>query len=454
MHLKVTTPILQHSIKFTVSQQFDRKDETFGGARVLSLDIPELYQCVHCGLCLDHCPTYRVLHIESESPRGRIHLVRAAAEGRIEPNERFADHLNLCLMCRACETACPSGVKYGRIAEAARELLGPPGSRLSRALMNFAFTHLLPYPRRLRVLARLLRLYQTSRAERLLRKCLPKGLQEMGAMLPAIPRRFFSPAAEVVPAVGKARARLGMVSGCVMRTLFPDVNEATLRVLRRNGCDVVIPKAQVCCGALNIHNGETMAAKEMARRNIDAFLDLQLAAVVVNAAGCGAAMKEYDYLLRDYPAYAAKAQTFSRLVKDAGEFLGDTGLVAPLSEVGLAVTYQDPCHLAHGQKIRAQPRALLKAIPGLRFAEMNGADRCCGSAGIYNLTHPEMSQELLREKMESIAQTGAQAVIAPNPGCMLQLRYGAQRYGPPVRVFHLMDLLDRAYGRTEYGAAK
>ncbi|TAJ90337.1 4Fe-4S dicluster domain-containing protein [bacterium] len=409
------------------------------------LDIPELYQCVHCGLCLNQCPTYRVLHIESESPRGRIHLVRAAAEGRIEPNERFGDHLYLCLMCRACESACPSGVKFGRIAEAAREILGPPGSPLARAVANFAFTQLLPFQARLRVLARLLRFYQQSGVGPLLEKLLPRRLRDMNAMLPPVPRRFFRPAAEVAPAVGKTRARVGMLSGCVMSVLFSEVNAATLRVLRLNGCDVVIPRAQVCCGALNVHNGETVTAKKMARQNIDAFLALDLDAVVVNAAGCGAAMKEYGHLLRDDQAYAHKAEAFGRSVKDASEFLAGLGLVAPTGRVDLTVTYQDPCHLAHGQKIRTQPRQILTAIPGLKFTEMNGSDRCCGSAGIYNLTHPEMSQELLKEKMAAIDQTSADAVIAPNPGCMLQLRYGARRYGPALSVFHLMELLDRAY---------
>jgi glycolate oxidase iron-sulfur subunit len=419
-----------------------------------TLDIPELYQCVHCGLCLDACPTYRSLHIESESPRGRIHLVRAAAEGRIDLNERFAGHLNLCLMCRACETACPSGVKYGRIAEAARAELGPPGSPLARAVANFAFTSLLPFPARLRTVARLLRFCQRSGLDRIVQKILPARLREMNEMLPAVPDRFFAPAAEVMPAIGERRARVGMLGGCVMSVLFSEINEATLRVLRLNGCEVVLPKSQVCCGALNIHNGETTAAKRMARQNIDAFLAAKLDAVIVNAAGCGAAMKEYGHLLRDDPAYAEKAAAFSRLVKDASEFLVALGPIAPRGRIELTVSYQDPCHLAHGQKVRSQPRELLKAIPGLKLIEMGGSDRCCGSAGIYNLTHPEMSQELLKEKMQSIAETGVAAVVAPNPGCMLQLRYGAQRYGPAVRVFHLMDLIELAYATDKNSSSR
>jgi glycolate oxidase iron-sulfur subunit len=240
-----------------------------------------------------------------------------------------------------------------------------------------------------------------------------------------------------------------MLNGCVMPLLFGDVNEATVRVLRRNGCEVIFPKNQICCGALNIHNGETVAAKIMARRNIDAFLDAGVDAVVVNAAGCGAAMKEYDYLLRDDPIYAAKAKRFSALVKDTGEFLAGLGLVGKLAPVELTVTYQDPCHLAHGQRVRNQPRSLLQAIPGLQLKEMEGSDRCCGSAGIYNITHPAMSQHLLKEKMQSVAATTAEAVVSPNPGCMLQLRYGSQQYGPDIKVYHLMDLLDLAYSKAE-----
>jgi glycolate oxidase iron-sulfur subunit len=420
-----------------------------GNAVTRQLSIPELDACVHCGLCLNHCPTYRVTSLEPESPRGRIHLVHAASQGRIEPNERFGEHIYLCLMCRACETACPAGVQYGRIAEAAREVLGPPGSPLSRAIQMFAFRRLLPSLRRLRWAASGLRLYQRSGLASLLRPLLPKRLREMEAMLPQVPDRFFSPEAEVLPAIGDRRARVGLLSGCVMSVLFPDVNEATVRVLRKNGCEVVIPPAQGCCGALNLHNGESVAAKSMARRNIDVFLESGVDAVIVNAAGCGATMKEYGHLLHDDPAYAEKAERFGRLTKDATEFLAELGVVPPAGRLELTVTYQDPCHLAHGQRVRTQPRSLLRSIPGLRLVEMDGSDRCCGSAGIYNITHPEMSQTVLSEKMQMVARTGAQAVVAPNPGCMLQLRFGGKKFGPDVPVYHLIDLLDKAYENSE-----
>jgi glycolate oxidase iron-sulfur subunit len=429
--------------------QLKQNQDQIDRPKMAALDLPELYQCVHCGLCLNQCPTYRALRLEPESPRGRIHLVRAAAEGRIELNQRFQDHLYLCLLCRACETACPSGVQYGRIAETAREIIGPPGSNLARTVLNFVFTQLLPYPRRLRLAAALLRFYQRSGLQRAIRPLLPERLRKMESMLPPISKHFFSPDANILPATGARRAKVAMLNGCVMPLLFSDVNEATVRVLRRNGCDVVFPPKQICCGALNVHNGESAAARMMARRNIDAFLDADVDAVVVNAAGCGAAMKEYDYLLRDDSIYAEKAKRFSLRVRDAAEFLGDLGLVGKLAPLKITVTYQDPCHLAHGQRVRSQPRNLLKAIPELQLKEMEGSDRCCGSAGIYNITHPGMSQDLLKEKMQSVTSTEADSVVAPNPGCMLQLRYGARQYGPEVKVYHLMELLDRAYAEAK-----
>lgn len=424
------------------------KPEDTVNARVSTLDLAELYKCVHCGLCLNQCPTYRVTRLETESPRGRIHLVKAAADGRIELNDRFKEHLQLCLLCRACESACPSGVQYGRIAETAREHIGPPGSPTTKAILKFVFTQILPDAGRLRFVFTLLRLYQRTGLQKLLRLFMPEKLRSMEAMLPAVPSEFFQPASNVLPAIGPRRARVAMLNGCVMPLMFGNVNAATARVLQRNGCDVIFPERQLCCGALNIHNGESVAAKAMARRNIDAFLEIPVDAIVVNAAGCGAAMKEYDFLLRDDKRYAEKAKRFTALVKDVGEFLAGLGMVGDLQPINLTVTYQDPCHLAHGQKIRRQPRELLRAIPGLKLVEMDGSDRCCGSAGIYNLTHAGMSQQLIKEKMSAVDAAHADAIVAPNPGCMLQLSYGAKHYGPDLAVYHLMDLLDRAYGET------
>ncbi len=421
-----------------------RKPSTAGDPQRAALGIPELDACVHCGFCLQACPTYRVTQLEPESPRGRIHLVAAASQGRVETNARFASHLYLCLMCRACETACPSGVQYGRIAEAARERLGPPGGPVARGLLRLVLRRLLPFPRRVRAAAALLRLAQRLGIIWLASRLLPRRLREMTALLPPVPGRAF-PSGRVYPAAGAPRGRVALLSGCVMSVMFPDVQEATVRLLQRNGYEVVTPAGQVCCGSLSAHNGETASARAMARRNIDAFLAAAPEAIIVTAAGCGATMKEYGHLLKDDAAYAERAAQVAALSRDATEFLAAIPAdPPPPTQAPLRLTYQDPCHLAHGQKVRAQPRALLRAL-GADLVEMEGADRCCGSAGIYNLTHPEMSQTLLAEKMEAIRRTGAEVVVAPNPGCVLQLRYGAARHGVPVRVVHLIDLLDDAY---------
>ncbi|HZD41762.1 MAG TPA: (Fe-S)-binding protein [Terriglobales bacterium] len=427
-------------------------EQTAGGSHSLerhktsALDIPELYRCVHCGLCLNHCPTYRTLRLEPDSPRGRIHLVQAAANGRIDLGRGLREHLDLCLLCRACETACPSGVQFGHIAEAARQQLGLPGSAVGRLILHLILTRVICHNGRMRAAATALKWYQRSAIQRLVHHLLPERLQEMEALLPSMPGKFFTPRPGVYAPTGSLRAKAAFFNGCIMPLLFPDVNEATVRVLQRNGCEVALPGGQTCCGALNVHNGEVKAAKKMARRNIDAFLAGGSDMIVVNAAGCGAMLKEYARLLADDPEYAKKAQSFSSRVQDSAEFLAGLGMVGELGRLPLTVTYQDPCHLAHGQRIRTQPRQLLQAIPGITLIEMESPDRCCGSAGIYNVTQREMSHHLLREKMQAIDATKAEAVVAPNPGCMLQLRYGARRYGPSLRVFHLMDLLEQSYG--------
>jgi glycolate oxidase iron-sulfur subunit len=416
------------------------------------LQIPELDKCIQCGFCLQACPTYRMLGVEPESPRGRIHLIEAAAQGRIPIDARFEEHMYVCLGCRACETACPAGVKFGTIIEAARAEIGPTGSPVARRMTLAAMRHLMPYPGRLRTGAVLLRLYQRSGLGRLARALhlMPRRLAEMESLLPPVPSRFFAPSPEVYPAIGERRARVGLLSGCVMSLLFADVNDATIRVLQRNGCDVVVPRGQGCCGALNIHNGEREAVKQMARRNIESFLAAGVDAVIINAAGCGAASKEYHVLFRDDdPAYAKRAETYSRLCRDASEFLADLGLVGRMGEVRARVTYQDPCHLLHGQGIRRQPRELLRRIPGLELVELEGSDRCCGSAGIYNVVQPGYSRRILDEKMDAVARTGAEMLVAPNPGCMLQLAAGTRAHGLATEVHHLIDLLDRAYAAAE-----
>jgi glycolate oxidase iron-sulfur subunit len=419
------------------------------------LQIPELDKCIQCGFCLQHCPTYRLLGVETESPRGRIHLVEAVAQGRIPIDSRFEEHMYVCLGCRACETACPTGVRFGTIIEAARAEIGPTGTPLARRVTLLALRYLMPYPGRLRLGAALLRFYQRSGLPALARALhlVPRRLAEMEALLPPIPDRFFVPPQEVFPAIGPRRARVGLLSGCVMSVMFADLNEATIRVLQRNGCEVVVPRAQTCCAALNLHNGERVRAREMARRNIDTFLDAGVDAVIINAAGCGSTSKEYDVLLRDDPQYAEKAKRYSHLCRDITEFLAELGLVGPLGEVRVRVTYQDPCHLIHGQGISRQPRELLRRIPGVELVEMEGSDRCCGSAGIYNLIQPGYSRQVLEEKMAAITQTGADLVVAPNPGCMLQIAWGIREQGLGMHVRHLIDLLDQSYAAGEQRAA-
>lgn len=414
--------------------------------------IPELDKCIQCGFCLPACPTYRMLGVETESPRGRIHLIEAAAQGRIPLDARLEEHMYVCLGCRACETACPAGVHFGTIIEAGRAEVGPTGSPLARRATLGALRHLMPYPGRLRAAAGMLRLYQRSGLGRLLRALhlMPGRLGEMEALLPPVPDGAFAPAQEVFAAIGPRRARVGFLAGCAMSVLFPGSNEATVRVLRRNGCEVVVPREQTCCGALNVHNGERAATQQMARRNIDAFLRAGVDAVIINAAGCGAASKEYPVLFRDGdPADAARADAYSRLCRDATEFLAEIGLAGTLGEIRARATYQDPCHLAHGQGIRRQPRDLLRRIPGLELVEMDDADRCCGSAGIYNVVQPGYSRQILDEKMRAVARTGADLLVAPNPGCLLQLAAGIRARGLPMEACHVVDLLDRAYAAAE-----
>jgi glycolate oxidase iron-sulfur subunit len=415
------------------------------------LDKKLLKECVHCGLCLDACPTYRVLGHEADSPRGRIYQIRQVYEGKVSAEDPdFREHIYACLDCRACQTACPSGVQYGAIIEAARavaEPIDPSEKTVGRAILGSVFTR----PRLLDAAGLGLRLYQRLGVQNVARrsgllKLLPQRLREMEAMLgPAQGgiRRWSAP--HVTPARGAVRYRVGFIEGCIMPQLFGETNAATVRVLAANGCVVYSPPRQGCCGALQMHTGDRETARELARRNIDAFDGLGLDAIIINAAGCGSTLKEYDHLLRDDAAYAERAAQFTARVRDVSEFLASIDLVPPTRPVRMRVTYQDACHLAHGQGIRQQPRQLLRQIPGLELVEMKESDVCCGSAGIYNLTHYEVSVQLLEQKRDNVLATGAEAIVAPNPGCTMQLAYGARRRGVELKLLHVVDLLDRAY---------
>ena len=413
---------------------------------IIGLRQEDLARCVHCGFCLQACPTYVVLAMETESPRGRIHLARALTEGRVGPTPSVLRHFDLCLQCRACETACPSGVPYGRIMEGARALVqSGPARPASWRLRSLLLRLLFAAPWRLRLLFSLLRLYQRSPLAPLAGRFLPRPLREMEAFVPRVPDRFFAAKRILAEPASAPRSSVALLTGCVMPLAYPRSHEATVRVLQRNGCRVLAPADQVCCGALHLHNGDPEAARRLARRNIDVFLATGVDAVVVNAAGCGSVMKEYGELFENDPRYAEKAERLASIVKDVSEFLAGLPFTPPKGRLPLRVTYQDSCHLAHAQRIREAPRAVLKSIPGLDLVEMESPDRCCGSAGIYNLTQPAMSRRLLDDKMTDALATGCEVIATANPGCMLQLEAGVRRRGSGQEVVHVVELLDRAY---------
>ena len=416
----------------------------------------DLYRCVHCGLCLNVCPTYLETGLETESPRGRIALMKGVQEGRIEASKRVVSHWDLCLGCRACEAACPSGVPYGRLIEGVREEVAEQGaaSWRNRLVSTVLLRGLLPRLWALRWLVRMLRWYQRLGLQSLVRrsrvlKLLPGSLDRLEGQAPTIPRRFFSASSQVYPVAGNKRMRVGLLAGCVMPLVQGPTMEAAVRVLQRNGCEVVAPPSQGCCGALNLHSGEGASARRMARRNVDAFLSAGVERVVVASAGCGSAMKEYGHLLKDDAEYSEKAKQLGDMAVDITEFLASMPLEPPRGRVGRRVTYQDACHLAHAQGISDAPRQLLESIPALELVEMEDASRCCGAAGIYTITQRSMSGRLLESKMSSVLATGAEVVATANPGCALQLEAGCRQAGSDVRVCHVVDLLDEAYQAEE-----
>ncbi len=443
-------------------------------------------QCIHCGFCLPTCPTYAVLGVEMDSPRGRIYQMQAVAEGRLAITDDFVEHMYCCVGCRACETACPSGVQFGKLIEAAREQIQlattssnqiveyahKDGSSASgttamqteriplamQLLRRFFFDIMLPSRLVLSLVFAGLKLYQRSGLQALVHSM---GLLDAIDALPTpfqgklkVPEALMDKAKgdllpeqlpEITPALGNKRYRVGFISGCIMDQVFHDINEATIRVLTANGCEVVTPPQQNCCGALHVHGGEAAHGRELARHNIDIFEQYNCDAIIINSAGCGSTLKEYDHLLRDDPIYAQRAKAFSEKVKDISEFLASIDWNKEMGELPLTVAYHDACHLVHGQKIKQQPRQLLKAIPGVTLVDLKESDWCCGSAGIYNITNQEMAEELLERKMKHIAATGASVIATGNPGCMMQIAMGARQRGLPIEVMHPVQLLDEAY---------
>jgi glycolate oxidase iron-sulfur subunit len=403
-------------------------------------------QCVHCGFCLPVCPTYVLWNEEMDSPRGRIYLMKLAADGKSDMNPQWVSHFDSCLGCMACMTACPSGVDYGKLVEATRSQIERNHHRsiaekLYRRFIFSTFTR----PDRLRMLRLPLLAYQKSGVQALLRRIgilnlLPKKVRAMEALMPQLGASEFIPS--VTPAQGSQRRRVGLLLGCVQREFFPQVNAATVRVLAAEGCEVVAPHDQPCCGALLVHAGEEASAVVLARKTIDAFESANVDTIITNAAGCGSNVKEYGHLLRDDPQYAARAKAFSSKCKDVAEFLAGLKPRAQRNPLKLRVAYHDACHLQHAQGIRLQPRSLLTNIPGIELVEIPEAAVCCGSAGIYNLVQPDAANALGDRKAQLIAPLNVDVIATGNPGCLLQLQSALARSGRNIPVVHTIQLLD------------
>ena len=423
-------------------------------------DEHELGLCVHCGFCLNACPTYLDLGVETDSPRGRIALMRALDTGRVDWTPRVQQHFDQCLQCRACETACPSKVPYGRLMEATRAeaFAQQRWPRRRRIVWNIVMRGVFPSPRRMRLAGYGLKLFQLSGLQALVRRSgllrrLSPALANIEALSPDARDRFYNnaEAARERPAA-PVRLNANLLTGCMMPLAYPETHRATVRVFARNGVAVSAPNEQVCCGALHAHGGDVELARQLARKNIDAFLPDGAAppdAILINAAGCGSHLKEYGHLMRNDAAYAGRAADFANRVRDVHEYLVEIGFTAPTGAVNRAVTYQDSCHLSHAQNVRKAPRQLLGSIPGLQLREMRTPDRCCGSAGIYSIMQADISQRVLAEKMEDVLATGAEQVCTANPGCMLQLDAGIARFDTEgtlsSRSAHAIELLDESY---------
>jgi glycolate oxidase iron-sulfur subunit len=419
------------------------------------IDYELFLDCVHCGLCTSSCPTYVELGTEMDSPRGRIYLMRAVTDGRLAADDpEVRRHLDLCLDCRACESACPSGVQYGQLIEPFRIHLAktlPPSVKLS-ALQRLALFGLTPYANRMRWALAPVRLMQALRLDRLFEKIgllrlMPRSLRQMQEMLPRLEPYHHLP--ELLPAEGKRRARVALFLGCAGDAFLPQTNLATARVLQRNGCEVWVPRARVCCGALHYHSAQEEPARAFATANCDAFRSQDVDAVIVNAAGCGAMLKDYGHLLHDDAGRALAAK-----VKDVSEFLAALGPVKPEHPLPIKAAYHDACHLCHAQQIRRQPRQLLEMIPGLQLVPLNETEICCGAAGSYNITQPEMAERLGERKAKNVLDTGARALFTGNVGCLLQIGKHLRRQRPDLWVAHPIDALWASYSGDIPEAAK
>lgn len=406
---------------------------------------PLMDKCVHCGFCLPACPSYLLTGKETDSPRGRIYAMRAGLDGRTDMTPTVVEHFDTCLGCMACETACPSGVKYAPLIEQTRAAVETHHARTGgeRWLRRLLF-NTLPYPSRMSVLAWPLVLLGPLRRSPALLRLIPERFRPLLTLAPDVTAASLSARTpERTPAAGDQRMRVGLVTGCVQRTFFGRVNEATARVLAAEGCEVIAPPTQGCCGALGLHAGEADRARAFARSLIETFERAQVDVVAINAAGCGSAMKEYGHLLRNDPAWAARADAFSRKVRDVSELLAQLGPArAPRHRIDARVAYHDACHLGHAQGVRQQPRTLLNEIPGVTVVPVADADVCCGSAGIFNLTQPAMASELGRRKAAHLSDATPDLVVTSNPGCILQIQSAAREAGHPFRVLHIVELLD------------
>lgn len=427
-----------------------------------TIDYSVLQQCMHCGMCLPTCPTYDATGRERNSPRGRIALMRAIADGDLDISRTFADEMSYCLGCLACQTACPAGVNYATLFETARSDIQRANVDPSlerrfwrRVTLDFLFMR----PAALRAAGRLLRFHQRSGLESLSRRLgltrlLPSNLRRLEPQAPAIAPRFSS---ELIAAIerpaGPARARVALLTGCVQDLVFPDINRDTADVLLANGCEVHTPRNQPCCGSLHAHNGELEMARTLARRMIDLIPPDGYDAIISNAGGCGSHLRHYAPLLADDPAYSARAETWDRKLRDVQEWLMDFGCQPPATapfDAPVTLTYHESCHLVHGQKISRQPRALLRLLPGITLTELPESSWCCGSAGIYALTQPDQAEKLLKRKVGHIAATGARIVATSNPGCHLQIARGLKDASTRVQVMHPVSLLAAAYRRERH----